>query len=75
MEFESSKEVKDILKQRRNEKIAVKATYIFLAIATLYFAGHLAYYFIAIKPNAEVPNIDGVMIRNEAQMYGGYREL
>jgi len=75
MEFESSKEVKDILKQRRNEKIAVKATYILLTIATLSFAGYLAYYFIAIKPNAEVPNIDGVMMRNEAQMYGGYREL
>jgi hypothetical protein len=74
MEFESSKEIKDILKQRRNEKIAVKATYIFLAIATLYFAGHLAYYFIAIKPS-EIPTIDGVPMRNEAQMYGGYREL
>ena len=54
------------------EEIAVKATYIFLAIATLYFAGHLAYYFIAIKPNAEVPTIDGVPMRNEAQMFNGY---
>jgi len=75
MKFKNRSEIKDILKQRRNEKIAVKAPYIFLALATLYFAGHLAYYFIAIRPNAEVPNIDGVMMRNEAQMYGGYREL
>jgi transcription initiation factor TFIIIB Brf1 subunit/transcription initiation factor TFIIB len=72
--FEKQSEIKDILKQRRNEKIAVKATYIFLALATLYFAGHLAYYFIAIKPNAEVPNIDGVPMRNEAQMFNGYNQ-
>jgi hypothetical protein len=73
MEIKQS-EYKRYLIQKRKENRAVKATYIFLAIATLYFAGHLAYYFIAIKPNAEVPNIDGVMMRNEAQMFNGYNQ-
>ena len=72
--FEKQSEIKNWLKQRRNERRAEKAIYIFLAIATLYFAGHLAYYLIAIKPNAEIPTIDGVPMRNEAQMLNGYNQ-
>lgn len=74
MKHEKQSEIKNWLDDRKKEKLANKITYILLTIIALYFTAHIIYYFVEIKPNAEIPTIDGVPMRNEAQMFNGYNQ-
>ena len=72
MNWEKESEIKKDFDSERDKKLADKITYIILAIITLYFAGHIIFYLIEDKP--EIPTIDGVPMRNEAQMFNGYNQ-
>jgi hypothetical protein len=74
--FEKQSEYKRYLIQKRKEKLVEQIGWTLLialiAFGVIYFGWHLDTY---LMNTPEIPTIDGVQIRNEAQMYGGYREL
>jgi hypothetical protein len=69
IDYNKESELKDILRERKAEKRAILYTAVFGALFIGYLLAHLVL-FLLTPP--EIPTIDGVLPRNDAQVLNGY---